>query len=225
MFKEAISSVKKGIFPIFFEKVEWNMTQIWVSGTWFFISNEGYFLTAYHVVKDIPQGSNILYVWNLPDNPIQTPIKIKEVFSDARYDIFLWKVDIKVDKYLTLLDSKAEVWESICISWYPLAKLWQNQDWSINVNNVRQYWMPTFLLDNSSFIGVNWKDYPESFLMRDMSIPWMSWWPIFDIKWGVVWMDVMNTTRNIPLPEKSIHIDNWVWINSNFMLDKIKDYI
>lgn len=225
MFKKSISHVKHAIFPIFFEKIEWDMTQIWVSGTWFFISEDWYFLTADHVVKDAPQGSTILYAWNIPYSPITQPIWITEIYSDSKHDIYLWKIDIKVDNYLNLTEIKSELWESICIGWYPLSQLWQNPDGSLNVNNVRQYWTPTFLLDNATLMNMNWKDYPESFLMKDMSMPWMSGWPIFNVEWEVIWVDVMNATRTIPLPEKQIHVDNWVGIHSSFILERIKKYL
>ena len=55
-----------------------NNTILGVSGTGFFIDDEGTFLTACHVIDNVPPGSDLIYCGNIPFRIIGTPITIQE---------------------------------------------------------------------------------------------------------------------------------------------------
>ena len=146
MYTKAISKIKDSIFPIFFESIQDQLTQIGVSGTGFFIDNKGHFLTAHHVISDVPKNSKMLYFGNVPDKLV-TPSIIKEVFSDPLRDIFLGKVDVGFLNKVDFTYDKIEIGKTVCLCGYPLAQLSLNPDKSINVGNVRKYWQPTCVID------------------------------------------------------------------------------
>lgn len=225
MFSIWIPKVKESIFPIFFQKSEWGFTEIWVSWTGFFINDNGLFLTAHHVISDIPSGAKILYCWNIPEKIVQ-PIEIEEVYSNPENDIFLWKVSSEYWPWLEFDTWNLEIWSSVCLCGYPLSQISLNPDKTINVNNVRQYWQPTFKIDKAVFEWFNWRNYTDAFITQDTSLPWMSWWPIFNRNWKIIGMDVATMSRKISLDSSNTKIvDNWVGISISSILHFIESYI
>ena len=54
MYQNAIERIKKSIFPIFSVTIQGQQSQIGVRGTGFFIDAQGHFLTALHVINEVP---------------------------------------------------------------------------------------------------------------------------------------------------------------------------
>ena len=132
MYQEAINVVRGSIFPVFYQVRRDNGTQIGVSGTGFFITDEGHFITAYHVITDVPTGARLLYCGNVPDTPLNRPVEIEEVWSDAGRDIFVGRVTEGPLPVLRLAPRGPQPGKSVCLSGYPLAQLSQNPDGTIN---------------------------------------------------------------------------------------------
>ena len=65
MYQHSIAQIKNSIFPVFFQSIQGPTTQIGVSGTGFFIDDQGHFITAHHVTTDVPPNSTLLYLGNV----------------------------------------------------------------------------------------------------------------------------------------------------------------
>ena len=205
MYQHSIAQIKNSIFPVFFQSIQGPTTQIGVSGTGFFIDDQGHFITAHHVTTDVPPNSTLLYLGNVPDNVI-SPVKIVEVFSDPVRDIFLGKVETGGLPPVKLSFDKPKVGKNVCLCGYPLAQLIQNSDGSINVGNVRQYWQPTFIIDGIT-ASTNGKNY-IGFMTQDTSLNGMSGGPVFDADGIVYGVDIAMLTREIPQKDRvpiSVH--------------------
>lgn len=196
MYQKAIANIKRSIFPIFIEFHQGEKRGLGVAGTGFFINNDGYFITAQHVMADVPAGSKLLYVGNVPHHYLKIALEFEEIYSDASKDIFLGKVSDHSLPGLKLSDKKAEPGKSICLCGYPLPKLSMNPDGSINVKNVRQYWQPTFVIDGIA-ANINKKQY-MGFMTQHTSLRGMSGGPVFDTDGFAYGMDVASLTRRIP---------------------------
>jgi len=195
MYQNSIEQIKKSIFPVFFQSIQGPTTQIGVSGTGFFIDNQGHFITAHHVTTDVPPNSILLYLGNVPDKVIP-PVRILEVFSDPVRDIFIGKVEMGGLPPVKLSFDKPKIGKNVSLCGYPLAQLFQNSDGSINVGNVRQYWQPTFIIDSIT-ANINGKNY-LGFMTQDTSLNGMSGGPVFDTNGIVYGVDVAMLTREIP---------------------------
>ncbi len=223
MYKKAIQNIKQSIFPIFFKHVQGKVTTIGVSGTGFFIDNVGHFITANHVINDAPQGSEILFAGNVPHNIIQ-PININEVLINEERDIYIGRVDANALPPVQLDFGNTEIGTSVCLCGYPMAQIGQNPDGSINVNNVRQYWQPTFSIDGAQ-INHNGMLY-EGFITQDTSLRGMSGGPVFDKKGNVIGLDVATFTRQIALQNgENMPVNNGVVTSLKSVQTIIEDII
>jgi len=198
MYQDAIAQIRGSIFPVFFQVRRKNKVQIGVSGTGFFINDVGNFITANHVISGTPQGAKLLYVGNVPQNPLSQLIELEEVWSDATRDVFVGRVSEGQLPSVRLGTDVARAGQSVCLCGYPLARLAQNRDGSINVQNVRQYWQPTSVIDGIQ-ANVNQRHY-EGFMTQHTSLRGMSGGPVFGPDGLVVGMDVATLTRRIPEP-------------------------
>lgn len=196
MFSEAIEIIQESIFPIFYRRKQGNLTQLGVSGTGFFVSDKGIFVTANHVISGVPQGSELLYAGNVPEKVTQ-PVKIQEIYKDATKDVFVGKVTKPLPK-LELSEEKPKAGSSVCLCGYPMAQIKQNPDKSINVRNVRKYWQPTFVIDNLHMDKDGRKI--KGFIVQHTSLRGMSGGPTFNTKGEVYGIDVATMTRQIPEP-------------------------
>jgi S1-C subfamily serine protease len=196
MYQEAVTNIKNSIFPIFFVSVQGQNTQIGVSGTGFFISNQGHFLTALHVITDVPANSTLQYRGNIPDHIVNPPILIEEIYRDPVRDIFLGRVNIEGVIPVTFSLDRPRAGKSVCLCGYPLAQLGQNPDGSLNVGGVRQYWQPTFIIDAITVTDQT-KNY-LGFITQDISLNGMSGGPVFDNAGIVYGIDTAFITREIP---------------------------
>ena len=195
MYQDAIESVRDSIFPIFFKARHEGAVQLGVSGTGFFITDDGHFLTACHVITDTPCGSKIFYVGNVPSNPLDAPMEIEEVARDEQKDLFVGRVPDGGLPALSFLDEAVRPGKSVSLSGYPLSRLSQNPDGSIDVFSVRPFWQPTFVLDGLS-VDVNNREY-RGYMTQHTSLRGMSGGPVFDMTGGIVGMDVATLTRKI----------------------------
>jgi len=200
MFDDVIKVVKKSIFPVFYGKPSGNIEIgiIGIIGTGFFIDDTGHFITAYHVVKNKPQGSNLYYFGNVPDNPTLNFIKIEEIISDAKRDIFIGKVSEGYLPGLKLNFEKTDIGKSICFGGYPYNHLSQNQDGSVNVSQAIQYWEPTTIVDHLD------KTVDErnivGFYTKSKGLPGLSGGPVFALDGRVCGFYVASVTTNAPIP-------------------------
>jgi S1-C subfamily serine protease len=201
MYQHAITRISKSIFPVFYRLIRGRETQIGVSGTAFFITSEGHFITANHVTTDIPAGARLIYGGNVPFTPISQPVEIEEVYRISESDIFIGRVQQGTLSAISFAHENPKPGKSLCLSGYPLPQLSLNPDGSINVSNVRQYWQPTFVID---FIkaSIEHRQY-IGFITQHASLRGMSGGPVFDIEGVVYGMDVATWKRKIPEPDGS----------------------
>jgi S1-C subfamily serine protease len=218
MYQAAIEKIKKSIFPIFYKSVQEETIQIGVSGTGFFISNQGHFITALHVITQTPANSTIQYSGNIPHHIINPPHPITEIYRDPLRDIFLGKINFIETTPVTFVLSKPNIGKSVCLCGYPLAKLVKNLDGSINVDAVRQYWQPTFIIDIIT-VSDTGKNYP-GFLTQHTSLNGMSGAPVFDTSGVVYGIDTAFLQRRIPQKNKpAIQVFNGIAIENASIAD------
>jgi len=218
MYQIAIEKIKKSIFPIFFVKEEGQNTTFGVSGTGFFIDNSGFFITALHVITEAPFGAFFQYRGNIPDHISNPPQIITEVYRDPIRDIFLGKINISGTIPVSIIADKPKAGKSVCLCGYPLAQLSINIDGSINVNNVRQYWQPTYIIDSIT-ITEKGKNY-IGFMTQDISLNGMSGGPVFDMEGYVHGVDTAFIHREIPQKDKpAIQVFNGVALENASIKD------
>ena len=218
MYQNAIEKIKESIFPIFFVKEEGQNTTFGVSGTGFFINENGFFITALHVITEAPRGAFFQYRGNIPDHVMNPPHIIREVYRDPLRDIFLGKIDISGTIPVSLIVDKPKAGKSVCLCGYPLAQLSINVDGSLNVGNVRQYWQPTYIIDSIT-ITDNGKNY-VGFMTQDISLNGMSGGPVFDMDGIVHGVDTAFIHREIPQKDKpAIQVFNGVALENASIRD------
>jgi S1-C subfamily serine protease len=220
MYQEAIENIKRSIFPIFFESVQGLQTTIGVSGTGFFIDNDGHFITAHHVTTEVLPNATLRYLGNVPDSMSQ-PSEIIEIYSDPARDIFLGKIELGYLPPVKLSFDKPRIGKNVCLCGYPFAQIHQDPDGTINVSNVRQYWQPTFIID-----AIAAKDKGRTyngFMTQNPSLNGMSGGPVFDHNGIVYGVDVARLTRESAVKDKpSIQVDNGIVIENLTIRDIYK---
>ncbi len=218
MYQAAFEKIKKSIFPIFFEKKEIGRIDIGVLGTGFFINSTGYFITANHVISNLPVGSNPVYFGNIPISILPQPLLIKEVFKDSKRDIFLGKIEVEKSIPVDLNFEKQSIGKSLCLCGYPLAHLFFTSEGLLNLGNVRQYWQPSFLIDN--FTGEVDNKFYQGFITQHTSLNGMSGGPVFDIEGVVYGIDVAMITRTIKVQNQpDLIVQNGVVIDNVYVKD------
>jgi trypsin-like peptidase len=196
MYQNSIALIRGSIFPIFFQIIQGANRTVGVSGTGFFIDNQGHFITANHVITDIPAGAQILYAGNVPINIQPQPSGIHHIVSDPVRDIYIGRINQNALPPVTLFHQPTPVGTSICLCGYPLAQMSFDPNGALNVSNVRQYWQPTFAIDGAH-INAHGRIY-DGFITQDTSLRGMSGGPVFDVSGRVHGIDVATWTRNIP---------------------------
>lgn len=220
MYQKAFKKIKNSIFPIFYQAKKGNLINIGVSGTGFFINDNGLFLTAHHVISNIPLGSKVLYAGNVPYNNIQ-PIPFREVFVDFERDIFIGHISENNLSPVSLSYDKTEIGTTVCLCGYPLAQIKLAKDKSVDINNVRQYWQPTYAIDHSK-IKLSGRLY-EGFITQHASLSGMSGGPVFDIQGNVLGFDVASSTRKLKNPNnEEMNIVNGIVTSINSVQDIVK---
>lgn len=211
MFADVLSSVQRSIFPIFWKKQEGNVTQIGISGTGFFISDDGLFATACHVIDNIPTDATIFSIGNVPYQTKQQE-NIEEVTRNEEADVFIGKVNNNRQPPLNLSENRPRIGTSVCISGYPLAVMRQAPQ-GIDVRNVRQYHQQSMVLDYWNMrIPYNGprahttRQY-ECFWITNTSLPGMSGGPAVGTDGLVYGIDVATGTRTIPATNNRLEIN------------------
>jgi S1-C subfamily serine protease len=198
MFAEAIAKIQGSIFPIFFRLQRGREITIGISGTGFFIDDIGHFLTAHHVIINVPKGSELLYAGNVPHRPLKKFDEIREVYKDIERDLFLGKIEKDPLPKIEFANETPRIGTSICLCGYPLARLAFNPKTGIDVKNARQYWQPTYLVDYAEATIDN-RNY-KGFITQDTSLAGMSGGPVFDKQGRVCGIDVATWRREIVKP-------------------------
>ncbi len=204
MYQKSIQTVKGSIFPIF----QFSPNSYGVLGTGFFISDQGHFLTASHVIRALPPNAKLGYLGNVPHaGKLATrfiPISILQ--NDPGKDLALGHIKQGALPPLKLAGASAGLGQSIVLCGYPLALLQHHNsvhptnkvvNTILDVSNTRQYWQPTVLIDAMPRKGFMNKSF-NSFLTQDASLNGMSGAPIFDLNGEVVGVASANLTRQIP---------------------------
>lgn len=202
MFADVLSGVQCSIFPIFWKKQEGNVFQVGVSGTGFFISDDGLFATACHVIDNIRTDATVFSIGNVPYQALQQET-IEEVIRNEEADVFIGRINNNRQTPLNLSETRPRIGSSVCISGYPLAVIRPIHQ-GIDVSNVRQYHQQSMVLDywnmRISYDGPRahtTRQY-ECFWITNTSLPGMSGGPAVRPDGLVYGIDVATGTRTIP---------------------------
>lgn len=198
MYEEAIARISRSIFPVFYRLHINGITRVGIAGTGFFINDDGHFITSIQTVAEVPAGSRLLYAGNLPHSSLGQPVEIEEVFKDELKYIFIGRIPLPHLPGLKFTNHSSVPGQSVCLSGYPLTELFINQDESVNLSNVRQYWRPTTIIDSIE-AAINHGTH-GGFITEHNSLSGMSGGPVFDAGGVVCGIDVSTYLREIPEP-------------------------
>ena len=155
-------------------------------------------------------------VWNT--------IWITEVYRDVANDIYIWRIDTEIRQHVTLSRTKPDLWQSVCLSWYPLSKINATAAW-MDISQVRRYWLMTNIMDFLNITQPWWVIIHKWFITEASTIEGMSWWPVFGVNWevyGIAWAFFPREFIRADWTTKNI--SNWIIIVNNF-LDVIDEHI
>src|SRR3954464_1032481 len=146
MFADAVATLAASIFPVFYAYEHADGPVISVSGTGFFVDDDGLFVTGDHIMNCAPDGATYYYCGNLPDELIQPPLEIERIASDPGRDLYLGRIGRNHRQAVELSSEAVRPGDPVCLSGYPMAEVSVNADGGF-VANVRRYWQPTFVID------------------------------------------------------------------------------
>src|SRR3954453_13422247 len=195
MFADAVAKLAASIFPIFYAYEHADGPIISVSGTAFFVDDDGLFLTADHIMNCAPTGAGYYYFGNLPDELIQPPLEIERVASDPGRDLFLGRVRRNQLRAVEFSNEAVRPGDAVCLAGYPMAGGSANGGGGF-VPNVRRYWQPTFVLDTTQAV-VEHRVY-DGYLVGHPCFSGMSGGPVFDVEGKVRGMSAATFTRSEP---------------------------
>src|SRR3954463_3761655 len=196
MFADAVAKLAASIFPIFYAYEHTDGPIISVSGTGFFVDDNGLFVTGDHVMNCAPADAGDSYCGTLPDELIQPPLEIERVASDPGRDLFLGRVRRDHMRAGELSSEPVRPGDSVCLSGYPMAEVSVNAEGGF-VANVRRYWQPTFVLDETQAV-VGHRVY-DGYLVGHPCFSGMSGGPVFDVEGKVRGMAAATVTRPDPV--------------------------
>lgn len=189
MFERGIERNKASLFPLFFATEE---GEVGLSGSGFFLDDRGTFITAWHVLHHVPPGSMLLYGGVLPhrSSPVRT---FDVIFEDQERDIAIGKIPNEHSVPVALQFQRVGIGRSVCFGGYPFARIQLTAHGEWITTNVRQYWQPTFTVDDY---------YDESLTPADHfiygqepGIPGMSGGPVFGLDGKVLGVNLGTLTR------------------------------
>src|SRR3954449_9114735 len=195
MFADAVAKLAASIFPIFYAYEHADGPVISVSGTAFFVDDNGLFVTADHIMNCAPADAEYYYFGNLPDELLQPPLEIERVASDPGRDLFLGRVRRDNLRAVELSSEWVRPGDSVCLSGYPMAEVSVNAEGGF-VANVRRYWQPTFVIDATQAV-VGHRVY-DGYIVGHPCFSGMSGGPVFDVEGKVRGMGVATVTRTEP---------------------------
>ena len=222
MYQESIALIRHSIFPVFLLKQDGSKNTAMAAGTGFFISESGHFLTANHVIKSMPDTAfRPVYYGNLPFSTTGKPIDIIEIYSDAKRDIYLGKVDSGFLPPVTLTDEKQNDGKSVVLSGYPLPVIRQNNQGGFDLSNVRQYWQPTILIDQFEEFKIDAAAF-SAFMTQHPALNGMSGAPLFDLEGKTLGISVATFNRSVPQNDGGvIRVDNGIAVKISSLSDVI----
>jgi S1-C subfamily serine protease len=196
MFADAVATLAASIFPIFYAYENADGPIISVSGTGFFVDDNGLFVTGDHIMNCAPAGAEYYYFGNLPDELIQPPLEIERVASDPGRDLYLGRVRRNHLRAVELSSEAVRPGDSVCLSGYPMAEVSVNAEGGF-VANVRRYWQPTFVIDATQAV-VGHRVY-DGYIVGHPCFSGMSGGPVFDVEGKVRGMAAATVTRTEPV--------------------------
>jgi len=197
MYADAVERITESIFPIFFAPPEDTLISMGVTGTGFFVDDNGLFVTADHVMTSAPGGSTMYYYGKVPDDVCQPAVEFERVASDPARDLFLGRITRGYLPPVELSGEAVRPGDSVCLSGYPMAVLASSPDGGV-VGNIRRYWQPTFVIDATQAL-INNRTY-DGYIVQHTCLRGMSGGPVFDMQARVRGMAVATLTRTIPEP-------------------------
>jgi len=196
MFADAVAMLAASIFPVFYAYEKDDELVISVSGTGFFVDDNGLFVTGDHIMNCAPADAEYYYFGNLPDEMLQPPLEIERVASDPGRDLFLGRVRRDNLRAVELSSEGVRPGDSVCLSGYPMAEVSVNAEGGF-VANVRRYWQPTFVLDETQAV-VGHRVF-DGYLVGHPCFSGMSGGPVFDVEGKVRGMAAATVTRTEPV--------------------------
>jgi len=157
MYVDAIKMAEKAMFPIIShgirkkkigKKVHHGFA-VGINGTGFFISEDGMFLTADHIIESVNKSKlNLMYFGCLPTIKGQ-PKPMKILHRCHKRDLCIGKVDVE-SNYLVIPEENIPLGSSIITGGYPDSKIHvksrEANKFDINMNNITQYWHPSTVI-------------------------------------------------------------------------------
>ena len=214
MYEKAIQKVKGSIFPIFSSGPQ----SMRVLGTGFFISSDGLFLTADHVIQANPKGYKLGHLGNIPFVKFKNkqPAEIEIIYRDPTKDLAMGKVNTDILPPLSFAKQAPNIGSSVGLCGYPFPNIQKNVNGVtglFDVSAVRQYWQPTILMDYVK-PGMLFNKKFESFLTQHSSLPGMSGGPVFNLDGDIVGIDLANYTRKVPRTKDIVsQVENGIGIS------------
>ena len=211
MFADAVATLAASIFPVFYAYEKDDELVISVSGTGFFVDDNGLFVTGDHIMNCAPADAEYYYFGNLPDEMLQPPLEIERVASDPGRDLYLGRVRRNHLRAVELSGEAVRPGASVCLSGYPMAEVSVNAEGGF-VANVRRYWQPTFVIDATQAV-VGHRVY-DGYLVGHPCFSGMSGGPVFDVEGRVRGMAAATVNR----PEPELNGDSTV-VKNGIVLD------
>jgi S1-C subfamily serine protease len=195
MFADAVATLADSIFPVFYVYENANGPVVSVSGTGFFVGDDGLFVTGEHIMTCAPAGAEYFYLGNLPDELIQPPLEIEQVASDPGRDLYLGRIRRSRPRPVQFSTEAVRAAEPVCLAGYPMAEVSVTPDGGV-VANVRRYWQPTFVVDEMQAV-VGSRVY-DGWIVGHPCLSGMSGGPVFDVEGKVRGMAAATVTRSEP---------------------------
>jgi S1-C subfamily serine protease len=193
MYADAVAIISRSIFPIFVALPHGDALKMEVTGTGFFVDENGLFLTVDHVMAAAP-GFGVYYYGNVPDRVCQ-PVEIECVAADRSRDLYLGRIPRDYLAPLAIATDVVRPGDSVCLAGYPMAVLATNPQGGM-VGNVRRYWQPTFVIDGANVVSEQ-RSY-EGYIVQHTCLRGMAGGPVFDTAGKVRGMAAATLTRTIP---------------------------
>ncbi len=190
MFVNAIKNAKSAIFPIVVRKVE-NFQKsgksqpkvgVAICGTGFFISEDGLFLTADHVIESIyKMKGHAIFCGVSQEKLLPKAQRISILFRDKTRDIALGKVENFQSSSLSLLDNNPLVGKSICTGGFAVPRIQssiKNGGYSLNFKTAPKHWHPSTVIGFEKKMNLSHGKKFDALILHEHGIKGLSGGPI-----------------------------------------------